>query len=85
MEDEQWLELLQPFTSVNHLALSREWVRRVAPALQELAGGRAPEVLPALKTLFFEGPQPSGPVKKVIREFIAARRLSGRTVVLSWS
>ena len=44
MENEQWLELLQPFTSVKDLALSRQWVRRVAPALRELAGERTTEV-----------------------------------------
>jgi len=65
------------------LVLSRQWDRRVAPALQELAGERTTEVLPALKNIFFEGPHPSGLVKEVIRKFIAARRLSGRPVALS--
>jgi hypothetical protein len=43
IEDSQWLEVLHPFTAVKHLYLSRKFVSRIAPALQELAG----EVLPS--------------------------------------
>ena len=51
MENEQWLEPLQPFTSVRDMVLSRHWVRRVAPALQELAGERTTGALPAFQNL----------------------------------
>jgi hypothetical protein len=77
MEDTQWLELLRPFTSVKDLELSKDSVPFIAPALQELSGERVTEVLPALKNLFLEGPQPSGPVKEAIGKFTTARQLAG--------
>ena len=84
MDSEQWLELLYPLTSVKDLVLGRHWIRRVAPALQELARERSTEVLPALQNLFFEGKRPPGRVKEVIQKLIAARQLSGRPVALHW-
>ena len=45
----QWQEFLRLFTSVKDMTLEfKDSVRLVAPALQELAGERATEVLPAL-------------------------------------
>jgi hypothetical protein len=76
MEDTQWLELLRPFASVQDLGLSKDSAPFITPALQELSGARVTEVFPALQNLFFEGPMPSGPVKKAIRKFVAARQLS---------
>ena len=78
----QWLELLRPFTRVKDLVLSRRLVRPVAPALQELAGERATEVLPVLQNLLLEAPQPSRAVKKALEKFIAARQLSGYPVTM---
>jgi hypothetical protein len=46
IENSQWLELLQPFTSMKNLYLSREFTPRIVPALQELFGERMIEVLP---------------------------------------
>ena len=84
IESSQWLEVLHPFTVVKHLFISREFTPRIAPTLQELVGERASEVLPALQTLFLEGPPlPSGPVQEAIEHFIAARQLSARPVSLS--
>ncbi len=82
MENTQWLDLLHLFTSVKNLNLYRASVPFVAPALQELSGERVTEVLPALETLFLEGPQPSGPVKGPIGNFIAARQLAGCPVTV---
>jgi len=62
--------ILHPPTFVKDLVLSRHWVRRVAPALQELAGER---VSLTLLNLFFAEPQLSGPVKEAIRNSLPAR------------
>ena len=76
----QWRELLHPFTSVKHVTLNESaWL--IAPALQELAGERATEVLPALQDLFLRTIWPlSGPVKEGIKQFTAARQLHGHPV-----
>jgi hypothetical protein len=78
-EDIQWQELFHPFTSVRNLYLSEGVAQRVVPALQELV---VENVFPALQNLFLEGPQPSGPVEEAIQQFVAARRLSGRPVIV---
>jgi hypothetical protein len=84
VESSQWLELLYPFTSVKRLYISREFVPRIAPALQELvAGERVTEVLPALQTLVLEEPLPSGPVQETVGQFVAARQLAGHPVTVS--
>ncbi len=84
IESTQWLELLQPFATVKNLYLSEKVVRHVAPALQELAGERVTEVLPALQALFHDELQNPGPVQDKVqvafREFLAARELSGHPV-----
>jgi len=82
----QWRELLHPFTKVMTLVLE-DSVRLVAPALQELAGERATEVLPTLQILFLRtnGRQPSGPVKEAIKQFIATRQLHGHPVIVHYS
>jgi len=65
MENTQWIELLQPFTSVRNLELSGKLV------LGELTGERVTEVLPALQTISLPGPQPTGPIQGAIVQFIA--------------
>jgi hypothetical protein len=81
MENNQWLELLHPFASVKNLYLSQNLTMRIAPALQELAAdrGRVTDVLPALQNLFLKRPQ-SGPIQDAVKQFVAARQLSGRLV-----
>jgi hypothetical protein len=78
IESSQWLELLHPFTSVKFLYISQEFVPRIAPAMQELIGERAAEVLPALRSLFLEEPLPSGStsVQETIGQFVASRQLA---------
>jgi hypothetical protein len=66
IENSQWLELLQPFTAVKNLHLSREFTPRIVPALQELVKGRVAEVLPALQRLCLEEDQPSGSILEAI-------------------
>ena len=84
-EDAQWLSLLQTSTAVKNLYIHREFVPRIAPALQELVGERVTKVLPVLQTLFIMDPLPPGPVKEAIGQFVAARQLAGHTIaVTNW-
>jgi hypothetical protein len=82
-ENAQWLELLHPFTAAKNLYLSEEIARRIVPALEELVGARATEVLPSLKNIFLEG-QPSGPIQEDIQQFVATRQVSGHPVAVSY-
>ena len=83
VENTLWLELLHPFVVVKNLYLSEGFVPRIAPALQELVGGRTTEVLPTLENIFMEGFQPSRPLHEGIEKFVAARGLTGHPVVVS--
>ena len=56
--------------------------RRIALTLEELAGGRVTEVLPALRTLVLEETLPSG-VQETIDKFVAARELAGHPIAIS--
>ena len=78
-----WLDHLRSFVALKNLYLSEEFVPRVAPALQELVGGRTTEVLPTLENLFMEGFQPSGPLHKGIEKFVVARQLTSHPVAVS--
>ena len=82
IETGQWLELLHRLTAVKYLHISPKFTPRIAPSLQELAGGRATEVLPALQTLYLEETLPSG-VQETIDKFVAARELAGHPIVVS--
>ena len=82
VENTLWLDLLRSFVAVKNLNLSREFVPRIAPALQELVGGRTTEVFPTLENIFLE--DFSGrPLHKGIEKFVAARRLTSRPVAVS--
>jgi len=83
IENVQWLELLRPFTTVNALYISREFAPRIAPALQELVGEWAIEVLPALRHLFLEQVHTPRPVLEAVEKFAAARQLSGHPIAVS--
>ncbi|KAI0251546.1 hypothetical protein BJV78DRAFT_1154343 [Lactifluus subvellereus] len=85
MEDTQWLELFRPFTGVRTLRIRRELQPLIVPALQELTGERATEVLPALDSLYLEEYEPSGSDQQAIDPFIAARQRSDHPVAVhSW-
>ena len=83
IENSQWLELFQPFTAVKDLHISLEFTPSITTALQELVGDRVTEMLPALQTVFFEEPRPSGPVLEAIGQFGVARQLAGRPIAVS--
>ena len=88
IEGSQWLELLRPFTAVNDLYISKNFVLRIASALKELVGERATEALPALRTLFLRETLSSGPVQEsavleATEQFVTARQLSGHPVAVS--
>jgi hypothetical protein len=78
-----WLELLRPFGAVKNLYLSEQYARIIVPALQELVGNRTTEVLPTLQNIFVEGLQPSGRIQYGIRQFVAARQVTGRPIAVS--
>jgi hypothetical protein len=67
---------------VKDLFLSVELALRVAPALQDLAMGNVTEVLPVLQNVFLEEPESLGPAQEAIRQFVAARQLSGHPVAI---
>ena len=60
MENIQWVELLQPFTLVKDLYLSKNLGPRVLHALDELTRGGVTEVLPALQNIFVDEFDPLG-------------------------
>ena len=82
MENSQWLELLQPFTAVKDLYLSKQVELRVAPILQEFCWETTPEVLPALQNLFLEESQAPEPVQEATGLFAAKRQLGGHPVAI---
>ena len=83
IENTEWFDLLLPFTAVKNLYLSKKFAPRIAPALQELTGGRTTEVLPALQNILLEGFEPSEPVQEGIARFISARQLTNHTIAVS--
>jgi len=82
MEDTQWLELLEPFTSLKNLYLMDDIARRVCGAIQELSGEMATEVLPALRNLFVDGSRSFEQIQEAIKPFVTARQLSGHPVAI---
>jgi hypothetical protein len=83
IEKTLWLQLLNPFIAVKNLYLSKEFEPGIAAALQELVGGRITEVLPSLRHIFVARLEPSGPFQENIRQFVAARQLSGHPIAIS--
>jgi hypothetical protein len=70
LENGRWLELLQPFTAVKNLYIPMAFTPHIAPALQEIAGERVTDELPALQTLFVELLL-SAPAREAIEQFVA--------------
>jgi hypothetical protein len=83
VENTLWLELLRPFAAVKNLYPCKEFVPRIAPALEELVEGRTTEVLPTLENIFLDGFQASGPLHEGIEKFVDARRLTSHPVAVS--
>jgi hypothetical protein len=76
------LEVFGFFVAVKDLCVSEKVALHVVQALQELSVERATEVLPALRNLFIEGLEPSGPVQEGIEQFVATRQLAGHPVAV---
>ena len=83
IEDTLWLELLHPFTALKNLYLSKEFARRIAPALQELVESGTTEVLRTLQNIFLEELQLSGPVQEGIQQFVVMREATSHPVAVS--
>jgi hypothetical protein len=83
IENALWLELLLPFTAVKNFYPSKGFAPDIAVALKELVGVRITEVLPSLQNIFVEELNPPGPFQENIRQFVAARRLSGHPITIS--
>ena len=83
VENTLWVDFLRSFAALKNLYLSEKFVPRIAPALQELVGGRTTEVLPILENISLEGYQPSEPLHEGVEKFVAARRLTSHPVAVS--
>jgi len=75
-ESTPWLERLKPFTAVENLTVSYQFVRHVSHAMEMLDGEEVTEVLPALRNLFLRGCTWE-PYRKAVKTFVAARQFSG--------
>jgi hypothetical protein len=84
IDNTQWLDLLRPFINVKDLQLSEKVAPCLAPALQEITSERVKEVLPALQNLSLHDFKASRPVEEGIRQFVAARQLSGHPVAIHY-
>jgi len=82
IESTDLLELLQPFTAIHSLYVSKSVVPLIVPALQELIGESATEVLPSLRHLFLGRSAESGSIQEAIQPFISARQLSDQPVAV---
>ena len=82
IENTLWLELFRPFTGVKNLYLSEKFASCIISSLQELAGGRTTEVLPALQNIFLEELQLSG-VQAGIQRFAAMRQITSQPIAVS--
>jgi F-box-like len=82
MDNTQWLDLFRPFTAVRILRISHKMRRHIVSALQEFSGNMATEVLPALGSLYLEGYEPLGPVRRAIEPYITARQVSNHPVTI---
>ena len=78
VDSTEWLELFQPFTHVTKVTV---WGRKVVPGImQALLMEDAAGVLPELTTLSLSWNLGTPSVAKAAEQFVATRRLSGRTV-----
>jgi len=78
----RFVELFEPFTSVQSLYVSEGLIPFIALVLPQLIGERVTEVLPNLRDLFMGRPTLLEPVQKAMQPFVTARRLSGKPIVI---
>jgi hypothetical protein len=69
---------------VKNLYLTEEIAQRIVPALQDLVGVRATEVLPTLENIFLEEGQRSGPVQEGIQQVVAVRQATNHPIAVSY-
>jgi hypothetical protein len=85
MDSSQWLQLFHLLIAVQRLHISKTLVFHVASALQGLTDGVATGVFPALRNIFLEGLEGSGPVRqeaiKSIKSFVAIRQPSDHIAI----
>jgi hypothetical protein len=81
--DSQWPEILHSFPAVKSLYICRKFAPFIASTLQEGVGERVIELLPSLETLFLEDALLPEAVQETIGQLVAARQLSGHTIVVS--
>ena len=84
LENNQWVELFHPFTTVKNLHVSRKFVPLIVPILQEIVGEGVTDVLPNLERIFLEDLDEPGLVPAAMRQFIAARQLSSPVAIFPW-
>ena len=68
---------------MENLYLSEELAEVTASALGDPVKLGVTEVLPTLRNLFLEEPEPSGPVQGAIRQALAARQLPSHPIAVS--
>ncbi|KAH9967679.1 hypothetical protein BJV74DRAFT_990710 [Russula compacta] len=84
IDSTQFLELLHPFPTLQHLHIYGELSLLVVRVLQEVTGDSAIEVLPSLRSLVFQGRSLSGSMQRDIQGFITARQNSNHPVEVQW-
>ena len=84
IENNLWLQLLLPFTTVKNLYISVEFAARIAATLKELVTSSVTEILPSLQNIFVEGLDPSGPLRENIEQFVAPRLLNNPIAISNW-
>ena len=68
VEDNRWVDLLRPFTSVQSLYLSHDILPYIAPTMDWIVEEGTMEVLPSLQNIFLEK-GPPGPNEEAIKQF----------------
>ena len=77
----EWLELFRLFTHVTQVHVWEQLVPRIVKAL--VAEDMTAEVLPELASLQLDGYRDFASVAKTAEQFVATRRLSGHTILLT--
>jgi len=83
MESAQWLELFEPFVAVEKLSILKLG-QLVVPALGELTGEMASDVLPAMRSLLFRALDANSLFKEDLEPFVSARRSSNHPISVLW-
>ena len=82
LDPAQWVELLQPFGSVERLRVVDELVLDIARVLQWVASEPNPDLFPALCELTLGNSQDFTAALEAITPFICSRELSGQPILI---